>query len=832
MNIRHHLRQLRRICAVVFLFTGSAAAIAGTPVAIDCPCSFTRVSSTAVEIDFNLVFTQSQNQSGALEIQVYGHDTRHAALGSYYILASADIDSIGFSSSPVAQTVTVPFYFTGFDSGYLSLVLLDSAGGDTLDMVPLTAQPVSATADAGAALRIGAGELFFEQQPSFQASGSSYQFNAVNITNSSNPLGSDNLILEIAASNLSSYYILDNQTFTLNYDAQGRAAINLQGIANFSLDAPLSFAPEHKYLEVGIYRGDQLLVFYTATMLDNSALPEYSLELTEVDTLVDTDGDGVGNYTEMLRGSPADIAGPATNAQIETAFLYGNAALDYYGSVTDIEAQLSHMLSVANNAYRDSGLNISLHRSALLYVGDDRGVTNNELLDRMAERSSPFSNVDASLQRQPDILVHLSTLSFDDTNGGVAWVNGHWNDGVVDFESMASYGTNTAVVDMDNTALTLVHEVGHIMGLDHARPQVLGSHNSSFPWALGYGEDAQFVTIMGYPDYYSWAPQLALFSSPQLSCSDSSSCGRSRSDSINGADAVSALRSAAFQWTAVANGFAPVLSLVGDNPLILDASQSVVNLGATAVDAEDGDISGAISYSQSVNTEDPAVDYLQTYSIVDSDNNSTTVTRKVALVTDTDSDGIYNRFDTDDDNDGVPDSGDQFPLNSLYSADIDNDGMPDAWETLYGLDINNPADANSDRDADGLTAVEEFVGGTIPIGSLDIDGNGQYDGLTDGLLVLRYMFGFTGEQLIDGSLAADALYNSANLIEVRLEGLGDRIDIDGDSQINALTDGLLILRYLLDYHEASLIDNALSEDAQRVDPAAIEAYLESLKTGS
>jgi len=94
------------------------------------------------------------------------------------------------------------------------------------------------------------------------------------------------------------------------------------------------------------------------------------------------------------------------------------------------------------------------------------------------------------------------------------------------------------------------------------------------------------------------------------------------------------------------------------------------------------------------------------------------------------------------------------------------------------------------------------------------------------------MFGFSGEQLIGGSLAADALYRSASLIEARIEGLGDRIDIDGDNQLDALTDGLLILRYLLDFQQAALIDNALSEDALRIDPVAIEAYLQTLKTGS
>ena len=255
-------------------------------------------------------------------------------------------------------------------------------------------------------------------------------------------------------------------------------------------------------------------------------------------------------------------------------------------------------------------------------------------------------------------------------------------------------------------------------------------------------------------------------------------------------------------------------------------------MGAAAFDTEDGDISGAISFTQVVDSEDPAVDYLQAYSVTDSDNNSTTVTRKVSLVADTDSDGVYNRFDSDDDNDGVPDSSDQFPQNSLYSADSDADGIADGWEIRYGLDANNPTDASSDLDVDGLTALQEFVAGTIPIATLDIDGNGQFDGLTDGLLVLRYMFGFSGEQLINGTVAADALYTSASVIEARIDGLGERIDIDANNQLDALTDGLLILRYLLDFHETELIDNTLSNDASRVEPAAIEAYLEALKTGS
>ena len=40
--------------------------------------------------------------------------------------------------------------------------------------------------------------------------------------------------------------------------------------------------------------------------------------------------------------------------------------------------------------------------------------------------------------------------------------------------------------------------------------------------------------------------------------------------------------------------------------------------------------------------------------------------------------------------------------------------MPDWWEEENGLDKNDPADADEDPDMDGLTNLEEFLGGTDP----------------------------------------------------------------------------------------------------------------------
>ena len=52
---------------------------------------------------------------------------------------------------------------------------------------------------------------------------------------------------------------------------------------------------------------------------------------------------------------------------------------------------------------------------------------------------------------------------------------------------------------------------------------------------------------------------------------------------------------------------------------------------------------------------------------------------------------------------------------------------------------------------------------------LDIDGNGNIDALTDGLLIIRYLFGLTGDALIDGAVANDATHTTAANIEAKVQ---------------------------------------------------------------
>ena len=151
--------------------------------------------------------------------------------------------------------------------------------------------------------------------------------------------------------------------------------------------------------------------------------------------------------------------------------------------------------------------------------------------------------------------------------------------------------------------------------------------------------------------------------------------------------------------------------------------------------------------------------------------------------------------------------------------------------------VNTDGDAcDADDDNDGYSDEQEATDGTAPLNpfscsqgcfSFDIDATEKLaaDALTDGLLVIRHLFGFSGDALIAGATSTDATRQDATEITSYLNDAESELDIEGDGDAGALTDGLILIRYLFGFSGDALISGAISENAERTSAEQIEAYI-------
>ena len=109
----------------------------------------------------------------------------------------------------------------------------------------------------------------------------------------------------------------------------------------------------------------------------------------------------------------------------------------------------------------------------------------------------------------------------------------------------------------------------------------------------------------------------------------------------------------------------------------------------------------------------------------------------------------------------------------------------------------------------------------------DIDANSSVEPLEDGLLFIRYLFDFTGNPLVDAAVDMNGERSSPSEIEVFLATHGAAMDIDGDGTLGPLTDGLMVIRYFFGFRDDSLIEGAVAATATRTTSDKIEACIEA-----
>ena len=125
----------------------------------------------------------------------------------------------------------------------------------------------------------------------------------------------------------------------------------------------------------------------------------------------------------------------------------------------------------------------------------------------------------------------------------------------------------------------------------------------------------------------------------------------------------------------------------------------------------------------------------------------------------------------------------------------------------------------------GLPSHIEVIGENSQF-NFDFDKDGTLDALTDGLLLLRYAFGLRGENLINAAIGSGSSLTSEE-VATNVEQAASVADIDNSGTLDALTDGLILLRYAFGLRGDNLVSGAISSDATRTLATDIEAYIES-----
>lgn len=316
------------------------------------------------------------------------------------------------------------------------------------------------------------------------------------------------------------------------------------------------------------------------------------------DVRVDSDGDGISDFNELLLATDALDAGSVdrSNSVIDVLTLYtpGAAALYPYG----VQTRINQLISVANQIYVDSGVKITLRP---VYHGQvsysDSADMDTALDDLIAKSDSAFAKVDSLRETYGADLVMLFRPSQPgEGRCGLAPVGGFSTNG--DFSNAAERDTAYSHIAVDCPVdLVAAHELGHNMGLTHSHLE--DGSGGTFNFSTGYGVEGQFVTVMAYPAAFNTDTRVPLFSSPSQDCLGFS-CGVAAEREF-GADAVQSLNLVRHQ---IANYFPTrVPDLPNTNVTTLSGAASSANIAIAA--SRDGGLTFAssVSVSDAVNLE-------------------------------------------------------------------------------------------------------------------------------------------------------------------------------------------------------------------------------------
>ena len=82
-------------------------------------------------------------------------------------------------------------------------------------------------------------------------------------------------------------------------------------------------------------------------------------------------------------------------------------------------------------------------------------------------------------------------------------------------------------------------------------------------------------------------------------------------------------------------------------------------------------------------------------------------------------------------------------------------------------------------------------------------------------MIVRYLLGVRGAALTVSSVGATPTRTDPNVVLTHLDNIRPLLDVDGNGQVDPFTDGLMILRFMLGMNGAAMTQGAIGASPTR-----------------